>query len=316
VSAHKLHLVFAGTPQLAAKILGKLLIHPEYPVDLVLTRPDKPRGRGRKITPSPVKVMAQQHKIPVQHPRDPSEIDAVRWFEGIDTLIVVAYGMILPGDILQVPRFGCLNIHTSLLPRWRGAAPIQRAIQAGDSETGVTIMQMDAGLDTGPVLMQRKCNISTDETSDSLESKLVILGADCLIDTLDKLSGNNLTPVPQDKKLATYANKIRKQEAEIDWSLPAVDLERTIRAFNPSPVAHTELNGVKMRIWQATVLEGTSGRTPGEIIFCDKTSIDVATGDGILRLLRVQPAGKKQMTVAEFLNGRPDFLKPAVHQLD
>ena len=307
MSTYILRLAFAGTPQFSADILESLLTHPEYPVALVMTQPDKPVGRGRKFMPNPVKRIAQHYKIPVQQPARSSEIDVTSWFTGIDALIVVAYGMILPAEILQVPRYGCLNVHTSLLPRWRGAAPIQRAIQAGDNETGISIMQMDAGLDTGPVLAQRKCRICADETSATLQSKLVVLGADCLLDTLDKLSGNYLIPVPQDNKFATYARKINKQEAEINWSLPAIELERTIRAFNPSPVAYTELNGIKLRIWQAAVLKGITKGTPGEIINHDKTTIDVATGDGILRLLRVQPAGKKQMSVADFLNGRPDF---------
>ncbi|MEE9551829.1 MAG: methionyl-tRNA formyltransferase, partial [Gammaproteobacteria bacterium] len=199
------------------------------------------------------------------------------------------------------------NIHTSLLPRWRGAAPIQRAIQAGDKETGITIMQIDAGLDTGPILAQTKCLINQYDTAGSLHDKLAKLGGDCLLETLAKLAAGQSTSTPQDHSLASYAKKITKAEAQLDWSLSALELERTVRAFNPAPVTYTELHDLRLRIWQAEAIDQVVDIAPGSILDCTKTGIDIATGVGVLRLLEIQAPGKRVQSAAEFLNGRPDF---------
>jgi methionyl-tRNA formyltransferase len=306
VTKPNLRLGFAGTPTLAAVVLERLLKH-GYPVESVYTRPDRQAGRGRKIQFSPVKNIALQHNLDLMQPDSPDAIDPDNSLSQLDLLIVVAYGMLLPATILHRPRLGCINIHTSLLPRWRGAAPVQRAIEAGDRETGVSIMQMDEGLDTGPVLAQMRCPIAADETSGSLHDKLALLGAECLLETLGKMATGNITPVSQNPALATYANKITKAEARLDWSRPAIVLERQVRAFNPAPVAFTEINGLPFRIWEARLINQPATAKPGTILACDKTGVDIATGDGILRLLKVQPAGKRIMTVQEFLIGRPGF---------
>lgn len=301
-----LRLGFAGTPTLAATVLENLLEH-NYQVELVYTRPDRQAGRGRKLQYSPVKNIALQHKLNVLQPESPDAIDPDNHLSQLDLLVVVAYGMLLPATILGRPQSGCINIHTSLLPRWRGAAPIQRAIEAGDNETGVSIMQMDEGLDTGPILAQMRCPIAKDETSGSLHEKLAVLGAKCLIETLDKIAAGRITSNPQDSSQATYANKITKAEARLDWTKPAEILERQVRAFNPAPVAYTEVNGLQIRIWEAQLINKPFNANPGYILACNKSGVDIATGKGILRLLKIQPAGKRIMTIQEFLNGRPDF---------
>ena len=301
----RLNIAFAGTPELAANVLHALLECSSHHIEAVYTQPDRPAGRGRKLAQSPVKQLAEQHKLPVFQPETAADLKLPK----VDVLIVVAYGMILPAALLNQPGYGCINIHTSLLPRWRGAAPIQRAIQAGDKETGITIMQIDPRLDTGPILLQKKCTISANETAGSLHDKLADLGAECLLATLEKLAAQQLIPQPQDDALATIAKKISKSEAQLDWSRSAIELEQTIRAFNPAPVAHTELNGIKLRIWQAEISEQTTNSKPGSIVNCNKAGIEIATGDGILRLLKIQPPGKRVQTATEFLNGRPDFGK-------
>lgn len=302
-----LRLGFAGTPALAATVLENLLEH-NYQVELVYTQPDRQAGRGRKLQYSPVKNIALQYRINVLQPESPDAIDPDNHLSHLDLLVVVAYGMLLPSKILGRPQSGCINIHTSLLPRWRGAAPIQRAIEAGDNETGVSIMQMDEGLDTGPILAQMRCPIAKDETSGSLHEKLAVLGAKCLIETLDKIAaGRQITPTPQDSTQATYANKITKAEARLDWAKPGEILERQVRAFNPAPVAYTEINGLQFRIWEAQLINKPFNANSGSILACHKSGVDIATGKGILRLLKIQPAGKRIMTIQEFLNGRPDF---------
>jgi methionyl-tRNA formyltransferase len=225
----------------------------------------------------------------------------------VDLLIVAAYGMLLPETIIDAPTYGCINVHTSLLPRWRGAAPIQRAIQAGDRETGITIMQMDSGLDTGPILLQKKCPISATDTSGNLHDRLASLGSVCLLEVLDKMISGNLDPVDQDESQACYAEKITKSEAMIDWTESATNIDCAIRAFNPAPICHTELQGLALRIWQAEVLDIESTSPAGEIIHSGKAGIDIATGQGVLRVLQLQPQGKRAMTVADFLNGNPTF---------
>ncbi|MBM2829413.1 MAG: Methionyl-tRNA formyltransferase [Gammaproteobacteria bacterium] len=303
-----LRLAFAGTPELAATALEALIKRSPHIVTTVYTQPDRHAGRGQKLALSAVKQLALKHGLSILQPPSPAEIDPDTQLARVDVLVVVAYGVLLPEKLLNRPRYGCINIHTSLLPRWRGAAPIQRAIQAGDSETGITIMQIDTGLDTGPILAQVKCPIAAEDTSGSLHDKLAALGATCLLETLDNIAANNINPVPQDNSMATYARKITKAEARVDWSLPAIELERTVRAFNPSPVAYTELNGLKLRIWQARIIDQSAHDSPGAVIACHRSGIDVATGKGILRLLKVQPPGKRILSIAEFLNGRPDFV--------
>jgi methionyl-tRNA formyltransferase len=307
VNNASLRLAFAGTPLLAARILEHLIKHSCHRIMMVFTRPDKPSGRGKKLTTSPVKQLAHEHKLQILQPVTPADIDPDDKLSAVDVFVVVAYGLILPDEILKRPTYGCINVHTSLLPRWRGAAPIQRAIQAGDRETGVSIMQIDGGLDTGPVLARMKCPITADETAGTLQDKLAILGSECLLNTLGLLATGALVATPQEENRATYARKVTKDEAQIDWSKPAVELERLIRAFNPAPVAHTVLNGIQLRVWQATVIESASTKAPGTVIECSKNGIDVGTGKGVLRLLRVQLQGKRVMDSGEFLNGHPAF---------
>lgn len=313
MKAGSLTLAFSGTPEIAALILQTLITRSDHCVRQILTRPDRPAGRGKKLSASPVKQLALSHDLPVLQPESADDIDCDLLRE-MDALIVVAYGMLLPEPVLQAPRLGCINVHTSLLPRWRGAAPIQRAIQAGDTETGVSIMQMDSGLDTGPVFKQAHCAITTDDTAGSLQHKLARMGAECLLETLDALARDAVTATPQDDSMACYADKILKAETELDWRQPAEELERTIRAFNPSPVAQTELNGLPLRIWSAQVVDTDCHTPPGTLLTENKRVIDVCTGKGVLRLLQVQPPGKKPLDAESFLNGRPDFLKGSTAQ--
>jgi methionyl-tRNA formyltransferase len=304
-----LRLIFAGTPDFAAKALHALIRSP-HEIVAVYTQPDRPAGRGRKLTPSPVKQLALQHQLTVLQPASLKTAEATEQLRALDAdvMVVAAYGLLLPPKVLEMPRYGCLNIHASLLPRWRGAAPIQRAILAGDKETGITIMQMDQGLDTGAMLLKLTCPITRQDTAASLHDRLASLGAEAIITALDQLP--TLTPTPQDDRETTYAAKLTKQEAIIDWHLPAEDLDRLIRAFNPWPVAQTSVNGQTLRIWSAQSLTDKANMPPGTVIGCDKQGIDIACGEGVLRLTRLQPAGSKPMDVAAFLNGRPDWLIP------
>ena len=303
----KLKIAFAGTPDLAATILRTLLEKSKHQVNMVLTQPDRPSGRGRKLTASAVKALALENGLDIMQPSASELIALQDRIADLDLMIVAAYGMLLPESILNAPKYGCINVHTSLLPRWRGAAPIQRAIQAGDDETGITIMQMDSGLDTGAILLQKKCPINATDTSGDLHDRLASLGSECVLEVLETLIASNLDPVTQDESHACYAEKITKSEARIDWTESAINIDRAIRAFNPAPICHTELQGLALRIWQAEVLESESTSPTGEIVHSSKAGIDVATGHGVLRILQLQPQGKRAMSVTDFLNGNPDF---------
>lgn len=308
---NKLKLIFAGTPDFAARHLAALLSS-DHEVVAVYTQPDKPAGRGQKLTASPVKELALAHDLPVYQPASlrNEEAQAELAALGADLMVVVAYGLILPKAVLDTPRLGCLNVHGSLLPRWRGAAPIQRAIWAGDSETGVTIMQMDVGLDTGAMIRKVSCPIASDETSASLYDKLAELGPQALVDTLDAMAAGDTTAEAQDDALANYAQKLSKEEARIDWSMEAVAIERCIRAFNPWPISWFEVAGQTIKVWQAEVIDSDHGQSAGTLLKADKQGIDVATGKGVLRLLTLQPPGKKAMSVPDLLNSRRDWFEP------
>ncbi|MGD2082386.1 MAG: methionyl-tRNA formyltransferase [Chromatiales bacterium] len=301
--ADELDIVFAGTPDFAVPSL-RALIGSAHRVLAVYTQPDRPAGRGRKLAPSPVKRLAQDHGIEVRQPTslkpaaDCSDLEAL----GADLMVVAAYGLLLPRRVLGAPRLGCVNVHASLLPRWRGAAPIQRAILAGDPESGVSIMQMEAGLDTGPVLLERSCPIGPRDTAGDLHDRLSELGARALTDALPGIADGSLSARPQDDELATYATKLSKEEAWIDWALPAVQIDRQVRAFNPWPVACTDWGGRTLRIWRAEPLAGSVTATPGTVIGCSRDGIDCAAGEGAVRIVELQAPGKRAMAAADFLN--------------
>ena len=304
VISPKLKIIFAGTPKFAASALAALL--DEHQIVAVLTQPDRPSGRGMQLTASPVKQFALQHGLPVLQPATLKTAEAQHAIAALeaDVMVVAAYGLILPKAVLQMPRFGCLNIHASLLPRWRGAAPIQRAILAGDTETGITIMQMDEGLDTGDMLLRHACPIEVNETSQTLHDKLAAMGAARIVEALHLLQGNRLSPTKQDNQAACYAAKLTKVEAQIDWHQDADQIERAVRAYNPFPVCHSRLKGTALKIWQAELCRGNSGE-PGKVISIDKHGIMVACGKDALNLQMLQRSGGKAQPAAQFLQALP-----------
>ncbi|MGO2011825.1 MAG: methionyl-tRNA formyltransferase [Pseudoalteromonas sp.] len=304
-----LRIIFAGTPDFAARHLNAL-INSEHQVVGVYSQPDRPAGRGKKLKASEVKELALAHDLPVFQPASLKSDEALNELNNLnaDIMIVVAYGLLLPKAILDAPRLGCLNVHGSILPRWRGAAPIQRAIWAGDSETGVTIMQMDEGLDTGDMLHISRCPIQSCDTSASLYDKLAELGPSALLKTINKLSAGEITPQQQNDEQANYAKKLSKEEANIDWSMSAVQIERNIRSFNPWPMCFTQMGGQTVKIHQAQVLE-QSGE-PGQVLSSDKNGVVVACGKHALCITQLQPQGKKPMAISDFLNGRGDWVTP------
>lgn len=301
-----LSIVFAGTPEFAVPALEALLGGP-HRVVAAYTQPDRPAGRGRQVTASPVKACAVAAGIAVEQPLNFKEAPTRERLAAYqpDLMIVVAYGLILPNAVLNIPRLGCVNIHASLLPRWRGAAPIQRAILAGDAETGVDIMRMEAGLDTGPVLLEARTPIAPRETGASLHDRLAQLGAALLPQAVDGLATEKLQARPQAAEGVTYAHKILKDEARIDWHRRAIEIDRQVRAFNPWPIAETQLDGEQLRIWDAEPLSTMSTQAPGAIIAAGADGMDVATGEGVLRLTRVQAPGRKPVSAADFARARP-----------
>lgn len=309
-------IAFAGTPDFAQAALAALL-QAGFDVSLVLTQPDRPAGRGMRLHASPVKALAQAHAIPViqprslrldgKYPEDAAAAQDVLRATSPDVMVVAAYGLLLPRWVLALPRLGCLNIHASLLPRWRGAAPIQRAIEAGDTETGITIMQMDAGLDTGAMLCSERVTITPETTTSTLHDALAPVGATLIVDALRKLEHGGLSAQPQPSDGATYASKITRAEAALDWTQPAQVLQRRIRAFDPFPGSTTDLNGQTIKIWGARLAAPVSDAPaePGTILQADNHGVQVACGTGTLQLLELQRAGGKRLPARDFLSGFP-----------
>ena len=297
-----MRIIFAGTPEFAAQALAAILAA-GHDVPLVLTQPDRPAGRGMKPHASAVKQLALQHGIAVYQPqrlKDPTTHEPIRAAKA-DVMVVAAYGLILPQAVLDLPRQGCLNIHASLLPRWRGAAPIQRAIEAGDAESGISIMRMEAGLDTGPTLMKESLPIAQDDTAATLHDKLAVLGAAMIVDTLSQLE--RLAPVTQPEAGVTYAHKIDKAEAVVDWSNDAATLSRKIRAFNPFPGMTTSLRGTPVKLWQALPIEASG--EPGAVLSTGSSGVAIATGRGAICVTQLQKAGGKRLSATDFLSGFP-----------
>jgi len=304
--------IFAGTPDFAATHLQAILEDDRYQLVAIYTQPDRPAGRGKKITQSPVKKLALANDIQLEQPASLTDIKTQETIARLeaDVLIVVAYGLILPQAVLDIPRLGCINVHGSILPKWRGAAPIQRAIEAGDRETGVTVMQMDVGLDTGPMLTTSQCTIDDKETSASLYSKLAVLGAQALINTLEKMRSGTAVGIAQDSTQSSYADKIAKQESLIDWSASVTEIERRVRAFNPFPAAYSLVNGQRIKIWLASADSRDYHGVPGEILSADKDGLLVKCGNGALLISTIQLAGKPKMCVSEALKSRASIFSP------
>lgn len=301
--SQSLKVIFAGTPDFAAVSL-QALIDSGHQVVAVYTQPDRQSGRGKKVSMSPVKELALEHQIPVEQPinfKSDNDRETLNNYDA-DIMVVAAYGLLLPQTVLDTPKMGCINVHGSLLPRWRGAAPIQRAIQAGDEETGVTIMQMAAGLDTGDMISKVVVPITNQDTGASLHDKLAAQGAELLIKTIDTIASHEASAEEQNNQLATYAHKLTKAEAFIDWSQDALTIERMIRAFNSWPVAQSKIDDKVVRIWQAEILDNNSEQACGTIVEADKTGVLVACGQGQLRLTELQLPGSRKMSVKDLLN--------------
>ena len=299
-------IVFAGTPDYAAAHLQALL-DSRHQIVAVYTQPDRPAGRGQKLVASPVKQLAQQHDIPVLQPASLRNEEAQHELAAFDAdlMVVVAYGLILPQAILDTPRLGCINSHASLLPRWRGAAPIQRAIEVGDAETGVTVMQMEAGLDTGPMLLKTATPIAATDTGGSLHDRLAEMGPPAVLETVELLLAGAAQPETQDDSLANYAHKLSRDCALIDWSRPAVEIERAVRAFSPWPVCHSLLQGQSLKVHAAQLADGKG--QPGEILHADRNGLLVACGEGALLLTRLQLPNARAMDFADLFNGRAEL---------
>ena len=312
-----MRVAFAGTPEFAQVALAQIDAA-GFSVPLVLTQPDRPAGRGMKLHASPVKAFALQHQMAVVQPRSlrldgkfPDDAGLARQsLEATrpDVIVVAAYGLILPPWVLDLPRLGCLNIHASLLPRWRGAAPIHRAVEAGDAHTGITIMQMDAGLDTGEMLLVEAVDITPDDTTATLHDRLAALGGRLIVDALNLAARNGLLPTPQPADGATYAHKIDKAEGLIDWRLPAEVIARRVRAFDPFPGASTASPAGLVKVWRAGEVQSRSGAAPGTVLDVDGNGITVACGEGALCLRELQRAGGKRLPAREFLHGQPDWV--------
>ncbi|MBT8058069.1 MAG: methionyl-tRNA formyltransferase [Gammaproteobacteria bacterium] len=318
--ADRLRIVFAGTPEFAVPPLEALIGGGFRPL-AVLTQPDRPAGRGRRLQASPVKRTAERAGIPVHQPSTLRTPEAAALLEslGADLLVVVAYGLILPANILSLPRHGCWNIHASLLPRWRGAAPIQRTIEAGDSESGICVMQMDEGLDTGPVIRRRRLALTGRETGGELHDRLASEGAETLLACVRQLArGEPPEAQPQASEGVTYATKLDKREARIRWQEPATAIERRIRAFDPWPVAWCLVGDERTRVWRSVVVRESHHERPGAVLEAGPQGIEVATGDGALRLTELQPPGKRRMAAADYLNARrlPPILNGADPETD
>ncbi len=304
-----MRIVFAGTPEFAAQHLQALL-DANRQVVAVYTQPDRPAGRGQKLMPSPVKQLAQSRGIPVFQPSTLRAPEAQAELAALqaDLMVVVAYGLILPQAVLDLPRLGCINSHASLLPRWRGAAPIQRAIEAGDSESGVTVMQMEAGLDTGPMLLKVTTPISAIDTGGSLHDRLATLGAQALVEAVAALEAGTLVGEVQDDALATYAHKLNKEEARLDWTRPAVELERRVRAFHPWPICHAGLDDATLKVHAARAAAGQG--TPGQVLEASREGLEVACGEGSLLLTRLQLPGGKPLDFGDLFNSRREQFAP------
>ncbi len=299
-----LRIIFGGTPDFAAEHL-KTLISQGYNVVAVYTQPDRESGRGHKLTPSPVKEIAEEYNIPVEQPlnfKQELDVDAFKKHSP-DLFVVVAYGVILPKSILNIPTFGCINIHGSLLPKYRGAAPIQRAIFNGEKESGITVMQMNEGLDTGDMLLTSSCNIDISDTSETLFNKLIPIGCKALTDTISLIIDEKLNPIPQNNSIATYASKITKEEAVIDWNESAEKIDRRIRTYNSWPMAKIQLDNLTIKVHKASISKTNSDKKPGTIIAIDKKGILVATGKGSICLEIMQLPGKKAMKATDIING-------------
>ncbi len=302
-------IIFCGTPEFSVPPLADL-VKAGHNIKAVLTQPDKRKGRGQQVQKTPVKIEAEKYHIPVYQPTSLKNDEIVELLASLnaDLMVVVAYGLIIPQNILDIPKHGCWNIHASLLPRWRGAAPIHRAILAGDEQTGIAIMQMEAGLDTGPVYHMYPTDIRPDDTGQSLHDRLSMMGGEAITTCVQELIEGTLpAATSQNNDWVTYAHKLSKAESEIDWQKPAVELERQIRAFNPWPGSHAEIKGESVKLWQAKIKDDNSNKYPGEITFAGKNELAIQTGNGQLDILKIQKAGKKRMDIAAFMASKQDW---------